>query len=287
MQEIDAIISMLSPVVRFMDVHYGKIPGSVLKFYVYLNNIKYGAFKEDRFDSLYKSSKISLLDFVRQGKFTFDSEQKEKEWFAIMDDLVRSVLHNPDMSYGTSVFNPKQRGSLDGEGAWLEKKVIEAFDKDEKFEISETIWQMYRDKYGFSTQQQFYENVLRDISESVSDKLKQLFESHNEGFFADLVEKLKRKGVLFLNKSYYLIPGIAFYNITRNFIKFRDEKINSEGYITLKHELIHAAFYNLPAETRNKLRALLETEVARIREFLSKLDQSHEDTIREKYKSSN
>ena len=276
MQKVDDLIEMLFHVIGFVKKHHDKVPRSILKFYVYLNNnVKNGEFKEDKFEKLYKSCKITLLELVKDKKLIFDNETKEQEWLAKMDDLEKRILH-------TSNYD----ASSNHKWAWLEDKVVEAFEKEENFEISKEVWQMYQDEHGLVTQHQFYENILRGISERTCDKLKKLFISQGEHFFAELVETLKRRGVLFLDKSYYLIPGIAVYDIQRNFLKFREDKINLDP-VTNKHEIIHAAFYNLPRETQYKLKRFLEEELAKIKMFLDRCNERELKMIHEKYKFKN
>jgi len=270
MQDVDDLILILFHVVGYLKKHHGKVPRSVLKFYIYIN--KYTneiEFKKDKFEKLYKSCKATLLELVEEGKLEFDDKQKEQEWFAKMDDLGGKILDSSSQLNESYIFNSKQRELLDGKGAWLEWKVIASFERGKKFQVVEDVWQSYQNEYSLGTQQQFYENVLKETTERISRISKRLFAFHEEPFLAELVEKLKERGVLFLDKPFYLISGDAMYYPKKNYISLKA----SSNYIHNKHELIHAAFYNLPKDIQENLRELLDIELTKINRLLNKLSE--------------
>ena len=280
MQEVDDLIEILFHVIGFVKKHHNKVPRSVLKFYAYLNNyVSKNDFKKGKIEKLYKSCEASLLELVKERKLVFDSVQREEEWFAKMDDLVERILGSSYLN-NNYIFNSKQRELLEGKWAWLEKEVLKAFENKKEFKIQPEVWGVFQGDFGIIAQQEFYEKVLKEITENVCERLKRLFISHGEPFFAELIEKLKKRGVLFFDKTFYFIGGMAYYYPKENVVRFRMDKINTGyNYITIKHELIHTAFYNLPRNLQDNLRKLLEIELAKIKEFLDTISEPYPNAL--------
>ena len=174
MQDVDDLILILFHVVGYLKKHHGKVPRSVLKFYAYLNNyVGKNEFKKEKIEKLYKSCRVALLELVKDKKLIFDNEYKEQEWFAKMDDLVERILGSSYLN-NNYIFNSKQRELLEGKWAWLEREVLKAFENKKEFKIQPEVWGVFQGDFGIIAQQEFYEKVLKEITENVCERLKRM-----------------------------------------------------------------------------------------------------------------
>lgn len=184
---------------------------------------------------------------------------------------------------GGYVFDIEQLNFLRGEGKWLIEKVLRAFETDVPFAVAtENNWRVIGDRYRLGSQEEFYEKILRHIHTRSINEVKQTLNKNQELFYLDLANALAERGIRFLDETASFSMALAYYDPETRRFYFRPERISSD-IVTLKHELIHGAIYNLPESIKQEVYRELERNLAMIRDYLKQFDEYDMMVIEEKY----
>lgn len=191
----------------------------------------------------------------------------------------------PEILAENPIFTQEQLSFLKNEGSWVVDRVLKSYEEGTKFTMKPT-WGVFQEKYGFCTEEEFYGKVLQMINERCLAAVTSALSEANERFYVKLAHVLKNKGVLFLDETRRFSMAIAFYDDKKNCIVFRPEKIRTH-LITTKHELIHGAVYNLPADAQRQIRKQLQEQLDLIKNYLQPLSDAETEFIKERYQEGN
>lgn len=183
----------------------------------------------------------------------------------------------------------EQRFFADPQHAWVIQKIVKQRDTGQGFSISDLLWEQLREEYGMTcSQQDLFARFLEQHSNDTYEKLRTALQEAGDVSYGRVIEALKQRGLQFSDLTSKFMFEIAHYHPESNRLQFRETQSMAEtGTVTLQHEVIHAAAYNLPPEMKKKLDAEIEEIRKIVKEEYEAVAQLHELSVLEKYTDAN
>lgn len=165
-----------------------------------------------------------------------------------------------------------------------EGKILELRQKGTKIPVPDD-WEAQCRQYGIDeSYESFCEKALFGMSEKVSKKLTDALNESNEFQYATAITVLKKYGVYYSDQTYHIYGGnLAWYD-SKDKVLHINIPINVESLKYIKHEVIHALFYNLPKKEQKRLYRKVAEERKKISDALAFFSSEELEFVRRNYR---